>query len=335
MHVSRSLKRRLRRSDYEVTFDRAFGDVLAACAAPRQGRDGTWLVPSMMRAYKRLHDAGAAHSIEVWMDGELAGGLYGVALGRMFYGESMFTRRTDGSKIAIVALAAQLARWDFPLIDCQMRTAHLASLGAPRCRAGSSCRRSIGWCGSRRLAAPWAPTTRSSPRCGNRGERARERRIAAQRIERRIAFEEHHHARPLFDRLPQIARSAPRAIAEEHVLHGQRVRADPARARRLSRRSMPPRQMACRPLGAVSPLVPACSRRRRRGGARRLQRRVVQPALRVGALETRLRFERVGLDRQRVLARARRVRRPPEVQIQPADVVVRAHRQRIEIARRR
>ena len=130
IHVSKSLKRRLRRRDYEVSLDRAFPDVLRACAAPRRDDGGTWLVPAMMRAYTRLHDAGVAHSVEVWIDDELAGGLYGVALGRMFFGESMFTRRTDGSKIAIVALAAQLARWGFPLIDCQMRTAHLASLGA-------------------------------------------------------------------------------------------------------------------------------------------------------------------------------------------------------------
>lgn len=130
IHVSKSLKRRLRRRDYDVSLDRAFADVLRACAAPRRDDGGTWLVPAMMRAYTRLHEAGVAHSVEVWIDGELAGGLYGVALGRMFFGESMFTRRTDGSKIAIVALAAQLARWGFPLIDCQMRTAHLASLGA-------------------------------------------------------------------------------------------------------------------------------------------------------------------------------------------------------------
>jgi len=130
IHVSKSLKRRLRRDDYDVSFDRAFSAVLQACAAPRRDDTGTWLVPSMMRAYTRLHEAGAAHSVEVWMDGELAGGLYGVALGRMFFGESMFTRRTDGSKIAIVTLAAQLAAWGYPLIDCQMRTAHLASLGA-------------------------------------------------------------------------------------------------------------------------------------------------------------------------------------------------------------
>jgi leucyl/phenylalanyl-tRNA--protein transferase len=130
VHISRSLRRRLRRGDYEVSMDRAFGDVLGACAEPRRETTGTWLVPAMKRAYQRLHEAGAAHSVEIWMGGELAGGLYGVALGRMFFGESMFTRRTDASKMAIALLAAQLARWEFPMIDCQMRTEHLASLGA-------------------------------------------------------------------------------------------------------------------------------------------------------------------------------------------------------------
>jgi leucyl/phenylalanyl-tRNA--protein transferase len=130
VHVSRSLRRRLRRRDYDVTFDRAFSEVLRACAAPRRDDAGTWLVPSMIRAYERLHRVGAAHSIEIWMNGQLAGGLYGVALGRMFFGESMFTRQTDASKMAIVLLAAQLARWGVPLIDCQMRSDHLATLGA-------------------------------------------------------------------------------------------------------------------------------------------------------------------------------------------------------------
>lgn len=130
LHVSRSLRRRLRRRDYVVTMDRAFGEVLTACAAPRARETGTWLVPAMMRAYERLHRSGYAHSIEVWVGDELAGGLYGVALGRMFYGESMFSRRTDGSKMALACLCAQLRRWRFPIIDCQMRTSHLESLGA-------------------------------------------------------------------------------------------------------------------------------------------------------------------------------------------------------------
>jgi leucyl/phenylalanyl-tRNA--protein transferase len=130
VHVSKSLRRRLRRDDYAFTLDGAYRDVLRECAAPRRGESGTWLVAPMIRAYERLHEAGAAHSAEIWIDGKLAGGLYGVVLGRMFFGESMFTRQTDASKMAIVLLAAQLARWKFPLIDCQMRTDHLASLGA-------------------------------------------------------------------------------------------------------------------------------------------------------------------------------------------------------------
>ena len=130
LHVSRSLSRRLRRRDYEVTIDRAFGDVMRACAAPRGGETGTWISERMIRAYQRLHDAGYAHSVETWIDGELAGGVYGVAIGRAFFGESMFTRRTDASKIALVSLVRQLERWRFGVIDCQMRTAHLASLGA-------------------------------------------------------------------------------------------------------------------------------------------------------------------------------------------------------------
>jgi leucyl/phenylalanyl-tRNA---protein transferase len=130
MHLSRSLRRRLRRRDFRVSLDEAFADVLRCCAEPREEGGGTWLVPAMQAAYSAMHDAGLAHSVEVWMDDGLAGGLYGVCLGRMFFGESMFSRRTDGSKIAIAYLATQLAAWGMPLIDCQMATGHLESLGA-------------------------------------------------------------------------------------------------------------------------------------------------------------------------------------------------------------
>ena len=130
LHVSRSLAQRLRRGGFEVTADRAFEPVMRACAAPRPGDSGSWISERMIRAYRQLHEAGFAHSIETWMDGELAGGLYGVAIGRAFFGESMFTHRTDASKIALVSLARQLQEWRFGLIDCQMRTAHLASMGA-------------------------------------------------------------------------------------------------------------------------------------------------------------------------------------------------------------
>jgi leucyl/phenylalanyl-tRNA--protein transferase len=132
IHISHSLRKRLKKSEFFVTIDRAFPRVLAGCAAPRDGDAGTWLSLPMRRAYSALHAAGMAHSIEVWMDGELAGGIYGVSIGRMFFGESMFTRRTDASKIGMTRLAAQLERWQFPMIDCQMETDHLISLGAER-----------------------------------------------------------------------------------------------------------------------------------------------------------------------------------------------------------
>jgi leucyl/phenylalanyl-tRNA--protein transferase len=128
--ISRSLRKTLRNKLYRVTFDCAFENAMRACAAPRDAHGGTWIVEEMVQAYCALHRLGYAHSVEVWIDGELAGGLYGVALGRMFYGESMFSRRTDTSKIALAWLSAQLKRWQFGLIDCQMHTPHLATLGA-------------------------------------------------------------------------------------------------------------------------------------------------------------------------------------------------------------
>lgn len=129
-HVSHSLKKRLKQRRFTVTIDAAFAAVLAECAAPRPDDGGTWLTARMKAAYVALHEQGIAHSIEVWMDGALAGGIYGVGLGRMFFGESMFSRRTDASKIALAYLAALLVQWDFPWIDCQFETDHLLSLGA-------------------------------------------------------------------------------------------------------------------------------------------------------------------------------------------------------------
>ncbi len=130
LKISRSLAKILRNRPYEVRMDTAFAAVMAGCAAPRRGQHGTWISAEMIEAYTRLHQLGVAHSVETWIDGELAGGLYGVALGRMFYGESMFSRARDASKIALVHLVWQLSRWGFGLIDCQMSTPHLASLGA-------------------------------------------------------------------------------------------------------------------------------------------------------------------------------------------------------------
>ena len=130
VHVSRSLARRLARTDYHVTLDTRFADVMRACAEPRADDEGTWITPEMVRAYEALHAAGAAHSLEVWVEGALVGGIYGVGIGRAFFGESMFSRVRDGSKIAIVRLAAQLGRWGVPFIDCQVRSEHLVRLGA-------------------------------------------------------------------------------------------------------------------------------------------------------------------------------------------------------------
>lgn len=130
LHVSRSLRRRVRRGGFEVRFDHAFRDVIFACADSRDGVAGTWITPDIRCAYEELHQAGHAHSVETWMDGELAGGLYGVSIGRAFFGESMFARRDDASKLALVFLVTQLARWGFGVIDCQQKTSHLASFGA-------------------------------------------------------------------------------------------------------------------------------------------------------------------------------------------------------------
>ncbi len=129
LHVSRSLARRIRRGEFAVTADLAFSDVMAGCAEPRD-EGGTWITGEMRDAYQALHDAGHAHSVEAWQDGLLVGGLYGVSLGRAFFGESMFTRVPDASKVAFVALVTQLRRWQFGVIDCQMRTDHLARFGA-------------------------------------------------------------------------------------------------------------------------------------------------------------------------------------------------------------
>ncbi|AVG16783.1 MULTISPECIES: leucyl/phenylalanyl-tRNA--protein transferase [Chromobacteriaceae] len=130
LKVSRSLAKTLRNLDYEVRVDAAFFEVMRACSEPRAGQDGTWIVPEMVAAYCRLHQLGYAHSFETWMDGELVGGLYGVSIGRMFYGESMFSRRRDASKLAFVHMVRHLQAQGVAMIDCQMHTEHLASLGA-------------------------------------------------------------------------------------------------------------------------------------------------------------------------------------------------------------
>jgi len=129
VHVSRSLARTLRRGGFRVTIDAAFDDVVAGCA-DRGNDDETWITPAIREAFARLHRLGWAHSVEVWIDGALAGGLYGVAIGGLFAAESMFHRRTDASKVALVALAQHARAVGVELIDVQMPTPHLAAMGA-------------------------------------------------------------------------------------------------------------------------------------------------------------------------------------------------------------
>jgi leucyl/phenylalanyl-tRNA--protein transferase len=130
LKISRSLRKTLKKNHYQIRTDCSFTQVMHACALPRKGQAGTWIHPEMIAAYTALHEMGLAHSIETWMDGVLVGGLYGVSLGQVFFGESMFSWVPDASKIAFVHLVKQLQYWEFGLIDCQVKTSHLESLGA-------------------------------------------------------------------------------------------------------------------------------------------------------------------------------------------------------------
>jgi leucyl/phenylalanyl-tRNA--protein transferase len=159
LHVSRSLRRRLRSGGYTVTFDTAFGAVIDGCAEPRADDAGTWITAEMRRAYTTLAKRGYAHSVETWQDEQLVGGLYGVAVGRMFYGESMFSRAPDASKVALASLVAQLQRWGFELIDCQMSTTHLASLGARQIPRAAFVRHVTRLTRLPAVPAPWALET--------------------------------------------------------------------------------------------------------------------------------------------------------------------------------
>jgi len=130
LHIARRLRRWLRTSGFEVTFNRSFDAVIDACAENRPGQRGTWITPDMNRAYRRLHRIGWAHSVEVWQEDTLAGGIYGLAIDRVFFGESMFTRIDNASKAAMIALCSELVKGEFQLLDCQIESPHLASLGA-------------------------------------------------------------------------------------------------------------------------------------------------------------------------------------------------------------
>lgn len=130
VHVSRSLKKTLRSGRFRLSIDEAFSHVIRGCAEPRGGVHGTWITYGMQQAFVQMHEAGHAHSVEVWQDEDLVGGLYGVSIGRMFYGESMFSRVSDASKVALVSLCRHLEHWDYPLIDAQTPSAHLTRMGA-------------------------------------------------------------------------------------------------------------------------------------------------------------------------------------------------------------
>lgn len=130
LHVPRSLRKTLRQQHFRITYDNAFEQVIHACAQPRSSDNGTWITPAMQNAYTRLHQLGHAHSVEVWHRQQLVGGLYGIAMGRLFFGESMFARMNDASKAGFVTLVQDLQQAGFVLIDCQMPTEHLARFGA-------------------------------------------------------------------------------------------------------------------------------------------------------------------------------------------------------------
>lgn len=138
LKISKSLQKTIRKGTYQITLDQAFAEVIEGCSQPRLGSSeddndtepGTWITAEMQQAYIDLHQHGFAHSVEAWFEGELVGGLYGLSLGKVFFGESMFTRRTDASKVAFVTLVKQLIKWDFQLIDCQIASGHLRRFGA-------------------------------------------------------------------------------------------------------------------------------------------------------------------------------------------------------------
>jgi len=130
LHIPRSLKQSIKKNKFQYSFDRCFQGVIAGCQAPRKNGEGTWITPEMAEAYTKLHELGLAHSVEVWKEGNLVGGLYGVSLGKCFFGESMFSRVTDASKAAFIFLVEKLKKAGFTLIDCQIYSQHLHLLGA-------------------------------------------------------------------------------------------------------------------------------------------------------------------------------------------------------------
>jgi leucyl/phenylalanyl-tRNA--protein transferase len=158
LKISRSLTKTLRKGAFTVTADRAFDQVIEGCSQPRPGQPGTWITAEMKQAYRALHRLGRAHSVETWLGDRLAGGLYGVAIGRAFFGESMFSRVSEASKVALAHLVRQLDHWGFGLIDCQMRTPLLASFGAREIARSEFARRLAELVNYPDIPAPWRLT---------------------------------------------------------------------------------------------------------------------------------------------------------------------------------
>ncbi|CAL94825.1 leucyl/phenylalanyl-tRNA--protein transferase [Azoarcus olearius] len=159
IRITRSLRKVLRGRRFEVRFDTAFARVIEECAAPREPGGGTWITPEIRAAYLRMHELGYAHSVESWLDGRLVGGLYGMALGRAFFGESMFSRVSDASKVALAHLARFLEQRDFGVIDCQMTTPHLLSMGAHEIARREFCAGLERWTVEGPPPAKWSGTT--------------------------------------------------------------------------------------------------------------------------------------------------------------------------------
>lgn len=155
LKVSRSLRKDIRNSDLTITIDQAFADVINACAAPRQKQQDTWITHEMQQAYLNLFHRGDAHSVEVWEQEKLVGGLYGVAIGRVFFGESMFSHRNNASKIALLNLCEKLLAWGYGLIDCQVYSDHLKSLGAEEIKRSKFSQLLIEYCSTQPHANSW------------------------------------------------------------------------------------------------------------------------------------------------------------------------------------
>lgn len=155
LKLSRSLKKTIRQGIYTITYDQVFSQTMQHCAAPRDKDTGTWITDEMFQAYTNLHHQGVAHSFEAWFDGELVGGLYGIAIGQVFFGESMFHKKTDASKVAFSALVHHLIKWGYQLIDCQVHTDHLSSFGAKNIKRDEFCKLIQHYCSIQPNIAAW------------------------------------------------------------------------------------------------------------------------------------------------------------------------------------